>query len=115
MIRILKTMVKTFLIFLLWNILELIFYGYSDYSISYLIAIFIFIPFIYKSTRNKTTFDRILEFDIYDWKLVHYLFTNMIKSFIRKDYDCSIEAYYFLRLHLMYNSVRIEEKDKEED
>lgn len=51
---------------------------------------------------------RILNFDKTDWKHVSFLFFNMVKQFIIMDYQESKEAWYFLKLHLMYDSNRVE-------
>lgn len=50
---------------------------------------------------------RILNFDKHDWAHVRFLFFNMIKQFFKGDLHESREAYYWLKLHLTYDSKRI--------
>lgn len=51
---------------------------------------------------------RLFKFDEKDWKHVKFLFHNMFKQFFKGDLHESKEAYYWLKLHLTYDSKRID-------
>jgi hypothetical protein len=62
----------------------------------------------YSSNRDvKKMVKRIIKFDNQDWKHVNFLFVNMIKQFVKGDFNESKEAFYFLRLHFTHDSQKV--------
>ncbi len=51
---------------------------------------------------------RLVNFNKKDWKHVWWLFKNMIKQFFIGDLHESKEAYLFLKIHLSYDSTRVD-------
>lgn len=49
---------------------------------------------------------RILRFNKKDWKHCLWLFRNMIKQFCLLNFDEADEAWYWLKIHLSYDSHR---------
>lgn len=54
---------------------------------------------------------RLRSYDEHDWKHVRFLFWNMIKQFIIFEYGEAKDAFYFLKLHLLYDSERVRKGD----
>jgi hypothetical protein len=50
---------------------------------------------------------RILNFNKDDWNHLWWLFKNMIKEFIAGNYDESVDAFYWIKIHFTYDSKRI--------
>jgi len=51
---------------------------------------------------------RIFGFDKQDWKHLRFLLINMIKQFIKGNFHESKEAYYWIKIHLSYDSKRLD-------
>ena len=53
------------------------------------------------------TIKRVLNFNKNDWKHVWRLFRNMIKQFLKGDFRESKEAYWWIKIHLSYDSKKV--------
>lgn len=51
---------------------------------------------------------RVIKFNKQDWKHCRWLFKNMIKQFLMFEFKEAQETYYWLKIHLGYDSKRID-------
>lgn len=52
-------------------------------------------------------FKRIIKFDKKDWLHIRFLLGNFLKQLLKCDFAESKEAFYWVKLHVFYDSKRV--------
>lgn len=52
-------------------------------------------------------FNRLLKFDKQDWKHISFLLKNAIIQLFKGNFNDSIDALYWIKIHLTYDSTKV--------